>query len=272
MKKIFCYLAGALLITACGTEPEKRVTAELPKTEAAPIISYSVAETLPHDTLSFTEGFLFHKGQLLESTGAPEDMPETRSLFGITDLKTGKIDVKAELDRKIYFGEGIVVFNDKIYQLTYRNQRGFIYDAKNYKKIGEFTYANKEGWGMTTDGKHLIMSDGTNNLTFLDPVTLKPVKTLPVTENSYAGDYLNELEYINGYIYANVWTTASIVKIDPADGKIKGRLLLSPVFEEIRYKYPAAKEMNGIAWNPETDKIYITGKMWPHIYRLEFAH
>ncbi len=271
MKRIISSLLFSALLFSCGNEPEKPAQIE-EKTTSVPAISYTITKTFPHDTLSFTEGFLFHNGQLFESTGSPDDLPQTKSLFGITDLATGKISVKAELDRKIYFGEGIVFFNDKVYQLTYKNQIGFIYDAKTFKRTGEFRYTNKEGWGLTTDGTSIIMSDGTNNLTFIDPATLKPIKTLAVSENGYAGDYLNELEYIKGFIYANVWTTHSIVKINPADGKIVGKLLLAPLFEETRHKYSGAKEMNGIAYDAANDKIYITGKMWPSIYEISFAH
>ncbi|HXB41381.1 MAG TPA: glutaminyl-peptide cyclotransferase [Bacteroidia bacterium] len=266
------FIILSVFLFSCAEEKSKPVNTEEKTAPSVPVISYSIAAILPHDSLSFTEGLLFHKGELFESTGSPDDLPQTKSLFGICNLKTGKINVKAELDRTKYFGEGIVFFNDKVYQLTYKNQTGFIYDGKTFKKTGEFTYANKEGWGLTSDGTNIIMSDGTNNLTFLDPATLKPIRTLAVTENGYAGDYLNELEYIKGFIYANVWTTNSIVKINPVNGKIVGKLLLAPLFEEVRYKYNGAKEMNGIAYNQETDKIYITGKMWPNIYEINFAH
>lgn len=271
MKKLIAFVLLGAALSSCNEEkPQQKVVEEAKP--SVPEITYSVTKTYPHDTLSFTEGFLFHEGKLYESTGSPDDLPQTKSQVGITSLETGKMDVKATLDRNKYFGEGIVIFGGKIYQLTYKNQRGFIYDLKTFKKTGEFSYDNKEGWGMTTDGKNIIVSDGTNNLTFWDPATLKPVKTLAVTENGYAGDYLNELEYIKGYIYANVWTTQCIVKIDPASGKIVGKLLLSPLFMEERSQYLGIKEMNGIAYDSLTDKIYITGKMWPHIYEISFAH
>lgn len=120
-------------------------------------------------------------------------------------MASGNFTAEIEIDRSKYFGEGIVFLKNKLYQLTYKNQIGFLYDAKTFKKIGEFTDANAEGWGMTTDGTNVIMSDGTEHLTFLDPETYKPVKTLSVIENGMIGDSLNELEYINGFIYANVW-------------------------------------------------------------------
>ena len=178
-------------------------------------ISFKVIKTYPHDTESFTEGFLFYNNQLFESTGSPEEFPKTRSVFGIVDLNTGKIDIKVELDRNSYFGEGIVIFEGKIFQVTYKNQIGFIYDLKSYKKLGSFKYSNKEGWGLTSDGKNIIMSDGTNIITYLDPDSLKVVKTLNVTFNGSSALYTNELEFINGYLYANIWTTNNIAKIDP---------------------------------------------------------
>lgn len=193
-------------------------------------------------------------------------------MFGVVDLKTGKINPKVELDRSKYFGEGIVFFNDKIYQLTYTNQIGFIYDSKTYKKLGQFNFKNKEGWGLTTDGTFLIMSDGTNNLTYLDPNTLKVVKTISVNNAGYAEDYLNELEYIRGYIYANIWTKNYLVKIDPQNGKVIGTINLSPLTEEAKIKNPTADVLNGIAYNSTSDKIYVTGKLWANIFQIDFPH
>ncbi|MCW3090970.1 MAG: hypothetical protein JWP81_2039 [Ferruginibacter sp.] len=182
------------------------------------------------------------------------------------------MDKKIEIDRSKYFGEGIVIFDDKLYQLTYTNQVGFIYDIKSFKQIGQFNYTNKEGWSLTTNGKELIMSDGTDKLTFLDPATLKPVKQLAVTENGLAVDSLNELEFIKGFIYANIWQTDFIVKINPANGKVTGRLDLTSLAFEARNKYPPADVLNGIAYDAATDKIYVTGKLWPNIYQVEFPH
>ncbi|MGZ3864797.1 MAG: glutaminyl-peptide cyclotransferase [Bacteroidia bacterium] len=274
MKKLIILIPFVILAAGCtDNAPETEVkNKEVVSENTVPEIKFTVAETLPHDTLSFTEGFLFHNGVLFESTGSPDNYPYTKSIFGPVDLKTGKIEKKAELDRNTYFGEGILFVKDKIIQLTYKNQLGFIYDAKTFKKAGQFSYTNKEGWGLTTDGTNVIMSDGTNILTYLDPNTFKPVKTLSVSENGYAADYLNELEYINGFIYANIWTTNKIVKIDPATGKIVGKLDLVSLLHEARTKYPNATELNGIAFDAATNKIYVTGKLWPSIYRIEFAH
>ena len=235
-------------------------------------IPYSVLNTLPHDPSSFTEGFLFHNNQLFESTGATAELPQTKSLFGIVDMKTGKINTKVELDKTIYFGEGITVLNNKIYQVTYKNQVGFIYDAMSYKKIGQFNYKNKEGWGLTTDGTSVIMSDGSNVLTYFNPDGMTVSKTVSVSNNGYAEDYLNELEYINGFIYANVWLKNYIVKINPSDGKIVGIIDLSAIEDKEKTSNVSAKEMNGIAFDSATNKIYITGKMWAHMYQIDFAH
>ena len=235
-------------------------------------MSYSVLNTLPHDPSSFTEGFLFHNNQLFESTGATAELPQTKSLFGIVDMKTGKINTKVELDKTIYFGEGITVLNNKIYQVTYKNQVGFIYDATSYKKIGQFNYKNKEGWGLTTDGTSVIMSDGSNVLTYFNPDGMTVSKTLSVSNNGYAEDYLNELEYINGFIYANVWLKNYIVKINPSDGKIVGIIDLSAIEDKERMSNISAKEMNGIAFDSATNKIFITGKMWANMYQIDFAH
>jgi len=235
-------------------------------------INFKVVKTYPHDTESFTEGFLFYNNQLFESTGSPEEFPKTRSVFGIVDLNTGKIDIKVELDRNSYFGEGIVIFEGRIFQLTYKNQTGFIYDSKSYKKIGSFKYSNKEGWGLTSDGKNIIMSDGTNIITYLDPDSLKVIKTLNVTFNGSSALYMNELEFIDGYLYANIWTTNNIAKIDPKTGIIVGIIDLSSLFYEARKSYPMSEATNGIAYDSSKDRIFVTGKFWPTIYQIKFSH
>lgn len=271
--KITAIALASSLLFACSDAPKSTENTE--KTAAAPAItniSFALKNTFPHDVNAFTEGFLVHDGQLYESTGATQELPQTKSLFGTVDLKTGKISTKAELNRDKYFGEGIVFLNGKVYQLTYQTKIGFIYDAKTFKKTGEFTFPSAEGWGMTTDGTSLIMSDGTNTITYLDAKTFKTVKTLAVAENGYAKDNLNELEIINGYLYANVWTKDEIVKIDLTSGAVVGKLDLRPLAQEARLRNPGSLEMNGIAYDAATGKVYITGKMWPSIYEIAFTH
>jgi glutamine cyclotransferase len=193
-------------------------------------------------------------------------------VFGISDLKTGHFETKGELDKTVYFGEGILFFGDKLYQLTYQNQVGFIYNARTFKREGQFSYPNKEGWGLTTDGANIIMSDGTYNLTYFDPATLKPVKTIAVLKDGYGLDYINELEYINGFIYANVWTTNTIVKINPSNGEVVAQLDLTQLFNQALKDNVNLAEMNGIAFDKTNDRILVTGKLWPWIYEISFPH
>jgi glutamine cyclotransferase len=273
--KITTAIVIATIFSSCDTDKPKDIkkvdtstTVEVPET---PVISYSLVNTHPHDVNAFTEGLLFHEGKLFESTGAPENLPQTKSLFGIVDLKNGKIDTKVEIDKAIYFGEGISILNNKIYQLTYKNQTAFVYDAKTYKPIGKYSYQNKEGWGLTNDGKNLIMSDGSNYLTFFDQ-NFNVTKTLDVSENGYAVDYLNELEYIKGFIYANIYQSHEIVKIDPSTGNVVGKLDLTSLFQTSKTKNINTLETNGIAYDSISDKILVTGKMWPSIYEIKFSH
>lgn len=273
---IACLAIGSLaaLLTGCEEEKPKNVVpppvdvqVETPK---VPEIKFTVESQYPHDVTSFTEGLHFHEGKLYESTGSPDNVPQARSIFGPVDLKTGKIDVKAELDKAIYFGEGTVFLNGKVYQLTYKNQTCFIYDGKTFQNIGKFTYTNREGWGLTTDGKSLIMSDGTSYLYFLDPVSFAVTKTLDVAENGKVIEYLNELEYIKGYIYANIWMTSTVVKIDPTTGDVVGKMDLSSLLMESKTKNPTSLETNGIAYDSVSNKILVTGKLWPTLYEIKF--
>ncbi|HVU83503.1 MAG TPA: glutaminyl-peptide cyclotransferase, partial [Puia sp.] len=227
-----------------------------PATDNAPAtISYTVLNATPHDTNSYTEGFLFHDGKLYESSGAPEDDPNTRSMFGEVDRATGKVTVRAELDRKTYFGEGISFLNGKVYQLTWTNRIGFIYDAKTFRKIGQFNIPGNEGWGMTTDGKDLILSDGTSNIVYMDPVSFKTVRTISVRDNNGPVGNINELEYIKGSIYANVYLTTEIIRIDPATGMVTGKADFSGLDKEAKMKYPRADYLNGIAYDSAENKV-----------------
>ena len=272
MYKLSIPLLLMLALLACrdsSNSSGNSVSVDEPATDNAPAaISYTVLNATPHDTNSYTEGFLFHDGKLYESSGAPEDDPNTRSMFGEVDPATGKIAVKAELDRKVYFGEGITFLDGKVYQLTWTNKVGFIYDARTFKKIGQFTIPGREGWGMTTDGKDLILSDGTSNLIFMDPSTFKTIRSISVRDNNGPVGNVNELEYIKGSIYANVYQTTDILRIDPATGKVTGKADFSKLDTEAKMKYPKAEYMNGIAYDSAKNKIYITGKLWPSIYEI----
>jgi glutamine cyclotransferase len=273
--KILSILTIVGIFISCETDKPKDIkkvdTSTIVEVPETPMITYSLVSTYPHDVNAFTEGFLFHEGKLFESTGAPENLPQTKSLFGIVDLKNGKIDTKVEIDKSIYFGEGISILNNKIYQLTYKNQTAFVYDSKTYKPIGKFSYQNREGWGLTNDGKNLIMSDGSNYLTYFDQ-NFNVTKTLDVSENGYAVDYLNELEYIHGFIYANIYQSHEIVKIDPSTGNVVGKLDLTSLFQTSKTKDINSLETNGIAYDSISDKILVTGKMWPSMYEIKFQH
>ncbi|TAL63140.1 MAG: glutaminyl-peptide cyclotransferase [Bacteroidetes bacterium] len=260
---------------ACSNDPSapsEVVPNKTTELKSIPTLDYTVLGSYPHDITSYTEGLVFHNNQLYESTGATDDLPQTRSLFGVVDLSTGKINVKTELDRQKYFGEGIAFLNGKIYQLTYKTKVGFIYDAATFKALGQFTFPSKEGWGLTTDSKYLIMSDGTNILTYIDPNNLQAVKKMDVSENNYTTSYLNELEYINGYIYANIYTTNTIVKIDVVNSQVIAKLDLTPLVKSAKGIYPGSLDMNGIAFDSTNNKIYVTGKMWPKIFQIDFDH
>jgi glutaminyl-peptide cyclotransferase len=262
------------LFSACSNDNKSKteepvVSKPLPE---IPSLNFSVIKTYPHDTISYTQGLLIYNKQFFESTGSPMQMEQTKSVFGILDTTTGKIKVKAELDRNKYFGEGLAILDNKIYQITWQNQTGFIYDAKTFKQIGQFNFSNKEGWGLTTDGKYLIMSDGTNKLTYLDPINQAVVKTVEVTRNGYVEDFLNELEFIEGFIYANVYQKNYIVKIDPSNGNIVGILDLSSLVYKARQKYPNAEVLNGIAYDSIFKKTYVTGKLWPEMYQIEISN
>lgn len=252
-KTLFFILSVVLIAAACKQSTEEKT--------AVPAISYSVVNSFPHDTKAFTEGLMIHNGELYESTG------EKESWIGVVDIKTGVTAKKTQLDPQ-YFGEGMTILNNKVYYLTWKHKTGFIYDFKSFKQIGEFHYET-EGWGMTTDNKNIIMSDGSDKIYFLDTVSMKPIKTLAVTNNGEPLKGLNELEYVDGSIYANVWQTSSVVKIDMNTGAVTGTLDLSPLTKQARELKPEVDVLNGIAWHPATKLMLVTGKYWNYIYVIK---
>jgi glutamine cyclotransferase len=256
-----------VLLAACNGPDKPADVPANPENAPPPLINYSVMKTYPHDTAYFLEGFEFYNGSLYESTGSPENYPYP-SWLGKLDLNTGKLQNPVTLDKR-YFGEGITIFKDKVYQLTYTTRKGFVYDAKTLKKLQEFTY-NTEGWGMTHDSASLIMGDGSSNLYYIDPVTFKTQKILGVVDQNGPVSNINELEYIDGFIYANQWQTPYILKIDPNSGKIVGKLNLDTLVNEVGNKFPEHDYLNGIAYNPETRTVFVTGKRWPTIYEIKF--
>jgi glutaminyl-peptide cyclotransferase len=240
---------------------------DTPAVAPAPNIAYSVMNVLPHDTSFFTEGLEFYKGQLFESSGGDNDISPFPSAVGVLDMKTGKVDIKILLDKSKYFGEGITFFNDKLYLLTWKSGIGLVYDANNFRKLKEFTLPSKEGWGLTHDSTSLIMSDGSSNLYFMSPDSLKLQRIQGVTDNNGPIPNINELEYIDGYIFANQWLTPYIYKIDPASGKVVGRIDLSNLAKEAKANNEDPN-WNGIAYDPVNKKIYVAGKKWRSLYEI----
>jgi len=226
-------------------------------------LKYTVVTSLPHDENAFTQGLVIHHNKILESTG------QNNSWIAEVNPGTGTQDKKVTLNNH-YFGEGITILNNKIYQLTWKNKIGFIYDANSYKQIGEFKYTT-EGWGITHDNKNLIMSDGSEKLFFMDSLNFKVVRTLAVKEGNSLIKKLNELEYIGGYIYANIWETPVIVKIDPSTGNVVGRLDLSAITNDISRMYPQADVLNGIAYDKNSKALLVTGKLWPKAYLIQVS-
>ncbi|GAB4091532.1 glutaminyl-peptide cyclotransferase [Flaviaesturariibacter terrae] len=261
-------LAVTSLVLAACSGPEGNGTAQngkdTPPAPATPVLSYTVAASFPHDTSSFTEGLSFYKGQLWESTGNYGG-----SHLYQTDLKSGKPVRKLSLDSAL-FGEGVIILRDTVYQLTWREHIVLVYDVNSLKKIKELPL-QPEGWGLTTDGHELIASDGSSNLSFYEPGTFRLLRTQSVTDNGNLVSNVNELEWVNGFIYANVWGKDDLLKIDPASGQVVARLDLTQLTQRARSINPAADVANGIAYNPETKKLYVTGKYWPEMYELQFA-
>lgn len=230
-----------------------------------PVLSYTVVATYPHDTSSYTQGLEIRNGQLYEGTG---NYGSSKLLQ--VDLKTGKAIKTLALDRR-FFGEGITILHDTLYQLTWKEKVVFAYDAHTFEKLHEYPL-NTEGWGITNDGKALIVSDGSSNLYFYEPGTFRLLRTQGITENGGLVNNLNELEYINGFVYANRYEYNEILKIDPASGQVVAKMDLSDLVNRVRSKDPQINVLNGIAYDSTTKKIYVTGKLWPELYEIQFEH
>lgn len=225
--------------------------------------SYSILKDYPHNKNFYTQGLEFYDGYIYEGTGE-----KGKSGIYKVDLLSGKI-LQQQMLSEQYFGEGITILNNRIYQLTYRAQTGFIYDFNNFTKIDSFKFKSKEGWGLTNDGKNLIMSNGTNELIWLDTKTFSEIKKIEVANDKGFINYLNELEYINGQIYANVYTSDLIVVIDPATGKILSEIDLKGVINMYKKPTDTIDYLNGIAYDTKKDILFITGKWWPRLFAIE---
>ena len=239
---------GALLATASAQA-------------ATPVYRYRVVHVYPHDTSAYTEGLFYKDGYLYESTGEAGE-----STVRKVELESGKVVQRHDLPAQ-YFGEGIVDWGPHIVQLTWKDQLGFVYDLSSFQQLRTFNYPG-EGWAMTRDDKRLYMSDGSAVLRVLDPETLATVGSILVTDDGQPVLNLNELEWVKGEIYANVWMTDRIARIDPATGHVKGWIDLTGLFDTSKLPDPTNDVLNGIAYDAQHDRLFVTGKRWPRLFEI----
>ena len=269
-------LAFALLPLAPLLACERTQTADAGSVDTAgtvsartgtPVYVADVVRRWPHDPEAFTQGLEVVGESLYESTGL-----EGRSYVRRSDLATGAELRRADLDKE-FFGEGITVIGDRLYQLTWKSQTGFIYDAGTLERRGTFSYTG-EGWGLTHDSTSLIMSDGTSTLRWLDPTTFQVTRTVTVTDNGRAVGRLNELEWVKGEIFANVWQSDQIARIDPASGRVVGWIDLAGLLSASERRGGSDENgepvdvLNGVAYDAAGDRLFVTGKLWPTLFQI----
>ncbi len=271
MKKIFILIITATSFAACTNSDKGNSTTAgdtdsslIPaytKIAAPKTIAYTILSQYPHDTSSFTEGLEFYKGKLYESGG---DFKNSR--LQLSDAKTGKIEKQHMMGTETIFGEGITILNGKLYQLTYTTNTVYVYDVKDITKPIKTLTWPAQGWGMTNNGTDIILNSGNNNLYFVDPETFAVRKTLPVNDNNGPVQKINELEYIDGFIWSNIWTENRIVKIDPATGNVVGDMMLDKLNPA---ETNADNVLNGIAYDSTSKTIFVTGKRWDKMFELK---
>jgi glutamine cyclotransferase len=227
---------------------------------SAPTHTYRILASFPHDRGAFTQGLVFSDGKLYEGTGL-----KGRSSLREVDLETGEV-LRVHNLADVYFGEGITLWGDTIVQITLSSGKGFIYDAATFDIIREFTYTTG-GWGITSDGERLIMSDGTSMLHFIDPGTFERIGQVIVRDGTRPVIGLNELEYIGGEVYANVWQTDLIARISPESGEVTGWIDLTGILDPD--ERPGSDVLNGIAYDAGGDRLFVTGKLWPRLFHIE---
>lgn len=227
-------------------------------------LAYRIEHVYPHDKKAYTQGLVFEDGFLYEGTGQYNE-----SSLRKVEIKTGE-PVRMTMLAGDIFGEGITIFNDRIYQLTYKSQVGFVYEKETFKRIQKVYYQNKEGWGLTHDGTHLIMSDGSNRIYYMDPTYFTEIRQLEVYDNKGPVNRLNELEYIEGKIFANIYGEEVIVVIDPETGKVTAKLDMRGILDK-QDRYPEMDVFNGIAWDPGRRLMYVTGKYWPSLFEVSIS-
>jgi glutamine cyclotransferase len=235
---------------------------------APKLYTYRVVNIYPHDQGAFTQGLIVRDGQFLEGTGGEGD-PTLRSTLRRTEIESGQTLQSHQLDEQ-YFGEGITEFDGKIYQLTWKTGVGFIYDAQSLAPTGQFQYGG-EGWGITHDGQKLIVSDGTSVLQFWDPTTLQPTGGVYVSLFGLPMSQLNELEYFDGAVWANIWQTNLIMRIDPATGQVTGVVDLAGLLDYSPDDTQQPDVLNGIAYDEESGRLFVTGKLWPAVFEIELV-
>ena len=250
-----------LAVVACSVMG-LAIAAQLKRGQQANAKYRAVAE-FPHDAKAFTQGLAIVNGQMFEGTGKKGE-----STLRKVDLKTGRVELMVRID-PVYFGEGITVLNDQIYQVTWQDRIALVYDVKTLNPVANFRYSG-EGWGLTNDGKQLILSDGTSILRFIDPKTFDVVKRLRVHGANGQVDKLNELEFVKGEILANIWYSDRIARISPETGEVLGWIDLSALYPQ---NQRTSKEdvLNGIAYDEASDRLFVTGKNWPKVYEIEPA-
>jgi glutamine cyclotransferase len=226
------------------------------------LYKYQVLDKYPHDRGAFTQGLIYYDDYLYESTGL-----QGKSSLRKIELKTGRLLKKVDLDEE-YFGEGLTIFGGKIYQLTWLTGIGFIYDLDHFDKVGEFHY-DGQGWGLTHDGRSLILSDGTNRLRFMDPREFKLQRSIEVFEDNLPLTQLNELEFIKGEIFSNIWHKDVIARIDPATGQLTGMIDLSGL--GLGLGLGSEDVLNGIAYLEKEDCLLVTGKRWPFLFKIRIT-
>jgi glutamine cyclotransferase len=236
------------------------------KSSIKPVInSYQVLNTYPHDTTSYTQGLEYHDGKFLESTGE-----YGKSTLRWVEVKTGKALQRIDIDKQ-YFAEGSTLIGDKVIMLTWQSNLGFVYDSKSFKQLSTFNYQNsREGWGLTFDGKQLLKSDGTNKIWFLNKDTYQEEKSIEVFDDQGQVDQLNELEYIDGKVYANVYQTNKIAIINPNTGAVEAYIDLTGLLPKSD-TFVNTDVLNGIAWDAQAKKLYLTGKRWDKLFEIKLV-
>lgn len=229
--------------------------------ESSRFEGFEVVARYPHDRTAYTQGLYFHDGYLIEGTGR-----NGSSVLRRVEIVSGEAVAEARLESR-YFGEGVAALDGRIYQLTWTSGTGFIYDEESFEPLGEFRYPG-EGWGLTTDGEHLIMSEGTAFLRFMDPETFAEVRRVEVRGPAGPVESLNELEYVDGEVWANIWYSTSVIAIDPATGEVVREFDLGALYEEVGASGEAV--LNGIAYDAEQGRHFITGKWWPTMFEVRF--